>query len=195
MTPENAESDASGDAELTGTNTQAPEQNGAHAPDESHEQAPSEQGMVEADDLFVTRDPDTDELLPTRVTIPGFGDAKIRQLNYGKAEEFFGDAGAVADVGPAVIAEILREQVVEPDLEQFCREQYGDKIRRNTRGDTNGPPPFLNDYVVREEMKPFVPLSFLRAIMNESGLPTSGIRMNDDGSATINFDESAQGNR
>ena len=192
-----AESGASG-SHTTESDPTDPSTNGESAdvrPAPGAESAADDQGMIDADDLFVTRDPETDEVRPRRVQVAGYGDAKVRQLNYGDGEKYFGDSGAVADVGPGVIAEILREHVVDPELERHVKEKYGQKVRQNARGDTAGPPPYLNAFVVREEMKPFVPMVFLRTILAESGMPTTNVQMNEDGSATVQFDESAEGNR
>jgi len=144
--------------------------------------------LMDAADLFVPRDPETDEVLPTEVHIAGYGPAEIRQFNYGEGEKYFGDHGGVADAGPETVAEILRNHVVDPDLEQYAQDTYGEKLREQNRGGA-GPPPYLNGHVVREEMEPFAPMALLRAILNESGMPTNSVRVDDDGTATVEFDD------
>lgn len=170
----------------------------ASSPDETVDPDPAlddaaGDAMMDAADLFVPRDPETDEVLPSEVHIPGFGPAEIQQFAYGEGEKYFGDHGQVANAGPEAVAEILRNHVVDPNLEQHAKANYGEKLKEQARGEAPDVPPYLNAYVVEHEMKPFAPMAFLRAILKESGMPTSNVRVDEDGSATVQFEDEGNG--
>lgn len=147
-----------------------------------------EHDATDPDEFFVTRDPETGEVRPVWTTAEGFGDVQVRPMNYGQAESYFGDAGQVANVGPSVVAQVLRSHVVEPDLNEYAKRQFGDEVRANSRGTSADPQTYMTETVVREHMTPFAPQALLMAIMRESGL-SADISVGDDGTAQIQFDD------
>jgi hypothetical protein len=124
-----------------------------------------------ADDFFVTRDEHGD--IQTSWASAGmYGDVEIKSMTYGHSERYFGDVGSVAQVGPDVIAKMLRNHVVTPDLNEYAREKFGETQ--------------LTGDVIRDEMKAAAPASLTTAVLRESGM-AADVQMNDDGSATIDF--------
>lgn len=141
----------------------------------------SDETTADAADLFVTRD-ENDEVQPTTVTIGSYGEVEVRPMTYGASERLFGDTGQVAQVGPDVIAEILRNHVVDPDLNAYAR--------RNDDWAENE----LSERIIAEEMQAFVPMSLLTEILKASGLSSVNVDMDQSGNAAIEFDsETAEG--
>lgn len=149
-------------------------------------------GRADPADAFVPRNADGD-VAEVETTVEGYGTAVIRPMVYGDIEEHLGDAGAVAQAGPDSVAAILRNHVVEPDFEAYAREEYGEWLREQSRGDGDGPPPYLCGAVVREQMSPWAPQAYLMAIMRESGMDVD-VMVGQTGEATIEFGEDAEGN-
>ena len=133
-----------------------------------------------AERFFVTRDA-TGRIRPTEVEVPGYGTVTIRMMVYGEAEAYFGDAGGAAMVGPSVIADILRNHVVDPDFDTFAA------------SNPEWPEDHLTPRIVSEEMQPFAPNALLQAILEQSGLDNVSVQTDESGNAAVEFD--AQGNR
>lgn len=144
-------------------------------------------GLKRADpsDAFVPRD-ETGEVSEVETTVEGYGTAVVKPMVYGQVEKYLGDAGSVASAGPATIATLMREHVLEPDFEAFAKENFREFAKKRARANDESVPPFFNEHVVAEQMSPFAPQAYLLAIMRESGMDVN-VMMGDDGSATIEF--------
>lgn len=126
---------------------------------------------ADVDRLTVKRD-EQGELLPVEEETPLFGVVRVKPMPYGAIEKHFGEAGDVADVDSDVIAMILDEYVVEPDL----------------AGASGGT---VTGEWVRENLKPLAPRDLLMAIMSASDVDAE-VMMDQSGGAEVRLDE---GNR
>lgn len=136
-------------------------------------------GMADAEDFFVKRDGD-DEVLPVRERAAGFGECVVKPMVYGEAESYFGDSGQVASASANEVADVLRNHVVEPDLDAYCKAQG---YRHS----------FLSAYTLREEMLPFGPAALLMAILRASGYQNAQVDMNNQGQARIDLGDGDAG--
>lgn len=130
-------------------------------------------------EFFVTRD-EKGNLNPVWQDAKEYGQIKVRPMTYGHVERYFGDAGGVAEAGPAVIAEVMRNHVIEPDFEAYARQTYGADYER--RGFDHA----LNESVVRDEMEPLAPMRVLTAVFRASGIDPD-VAVSEDGEATVDF--------
>lgn len=126
---------------------------------ESEEQHDNE--FASPDDFKVQRGSDGELLPQTEET--QLGVVRVIPMAYGDIEEYFGSA-SVADIGPAEIADILDDHVVDPDLSQ-------DAGGRMTA-----------EYV--ETMKPIAPRELLFAVLNASGIDAD-VEMDEAGGAEV----------
>jgi len=126
--------------------------------------------------FFVTRTEDG-EVRSVAVEAGGYGRVRIKPMVYGQAERYFGDVGNAARVGPDVVAEVLRNHVVDPDLSEYIADHAGIDGSR------------LTGRVVKNEMEPFGPAALLQSVLEESGLDNADVDMNQQGEADIDFDQ------
>lgn len=124
---------------------------------ENFELEESDDEYLSEDDLFIRRD-ENGELLPVEVDVDGLGKVKILPLSFGAAQRYFGGMENANSVSSGVIAKVLSEQILKPDLQLT-----GEDV---------------------ENMTPMAPQKLLMAVMDESGLPTE-VDVNDDGEATV----------
>lgn len=117
---------------------------------------PEQNSIVSKDDLFIERGGDG-ELLPVRVSPMGMEEEiEVRPVTYGKIKEFFSPDTDVADIDESVIAELLREHVVDPDLSDITEDD------------------------VANRMNPMVPQALLMGVLEASGL-SQNMSFNDEG--------------
>lgn len=169
---------------------------GPHAPPDDAEGIPPEQvepghedagesDRADPDEFFVPRD-ETGEVAEVETHVAGYGEVVVRPMVYGEVERYLGDAGAVAQAGPETIAEILRNHVVDPDLDEYARENFGEDVRAASRGEDTPANVYLTEAVVRDHMNPYAPQALLMAILRESGMDVN-VAVDEAGEATIEF--------
>lgn len=104
----------------------------------------------------IRRDSDG-EVLPETVFVGDYGQAKIRPMSVGKAEEIFGESGRVAGMDYDDIAELFRTHVVEPDFDQHVK-QSPELEAEELTGD-----------ILEEEFKAGLPTAMMSKIQEVSG--------------------------
>lgn len=151
---------------------------------------PEDDGTADPEDAFVPRD-ENGEVAEVRTVAQGMGAVTVRPMVYGQAERYFGDAGGVAQAGPAVVAEIIHEHVLDPDYDAYVRENEvmrSDAETDRREGDLPNEQ-WLTETVVKEHMTPFAPQALLMAVLRESGLDVKNLSVSEDGEATIEFED------
>lgn len=151
--------------------TTDPEQPPAQ-PDSTDPATDGSDEFASVEELTVKRD-ETGELLPVVEETPKYGLVKVIPMPYGAIEDKFGDTGDVADVQAPVIAELLDDHVVEPDLSAAAGGQ-------------------VTAAFVREELKPLVPRDFIMAILSASDVEAD-VMVDDAGNAQVALED--EGNR
>lgn len=131
-------------------------------------------------DLTVQRNSRGD-LVPNTGTLDDLTDdegepleAEVKPLVYGDTTEYFDD-DEVENLGAGVVAELLDEKLVEPDLteSEHCPDDH------------------VSEEFVRENLPPLVPRSFLMCLFEESGMADEidNVEVDDDGSAEIEYSD------
>ena len=146
---------------------------------DDYEPVPEDEEVEFADgeDFFVTRD-EEGELQTTMVESEHLDrPVEVRPMVYGEAERYFGSAGGVSQIDSGVIANVLRNHVVTPDLDAIAaaREEW--------------PEDEFSARHVEEEMFPLVPAGLIMAVMKASGFSDIGVDMDDEGSATVTYEQ------
>lgn len=118
-------------------------------------------------DLKVSRN-ERGELLPVEQESEMFGTLKVIQMPYGEIQEKFGDAGDVAQAEASVVAEVIDNHLVEPDLS----------------ADAGGT---VTDEYVEDELLPLVPREVLLAVLKASGVDAD-VAVDEGGSATVDLE-------
>lgn len=150
---------------------------GSEAVETDPEPAPAldtQSQMEAAEKFFVKRDEDGD-LLPVTAQAGGYGEVTILPMVYGQAERYFGDVGQAAMVGPDVVAEVLRNHVIDPDLNAYVA---ADPHMAETE---------LTGRIIAEEMEPFGPAALLQVILKQSGLENADVDVDAGGTATVDL--------
>lgn len=137
-------------------------------------QTESEYASVE--ELTVKRDSDG-ELLAVEEDTPMFGTVLVKPMPYGEIEAKFGDTGDVANVNSDVVADLIADHVVEPDMAGHARD--------------NGYAGVSGSYV-REELKPLAPRDLILAVLSASDVEAD-VMMDDGGNAQVALED--EGNR
>lgn len=140
--------------------------------DTPQQQRQTDTEYASVDELTVRRD-EAGELLPVDKETPMFGVVQVKPMAYGAVERHFGDAGEVAQVESEVIAQVLGEHIVKPDLNDAA----GGKLTASW---------------VRENLKPMAPRDLLMAILDASDVDAD-VAVDDQGNAEVALDD--QGNR
>lgn len=152
--------------------------------------APQDDGTASPEDAFVPRDEDG-QVAEVRTVAQGLGAVTVRPMVYGQAERYFGDAGGVAQAGPEAVAEVIHEHVLDPDYDAYVRES--DAMRKDAEKDRRagdyGSDQWLTESVVKDHMTPFAPQALLMAVLNESGMGVQSLTVNEQGEATIEFED------
>lgn len=136
----------------------------------------NETNYASVEELTVKRD-EEGELLPVEEETPMFGTVVVKPMPYGAIEEKFGDTGDVASVDSDVIADLISDNVIEPDLHKHAQaEGYSG----------------VTGAYVREELKPLAPRDLILAVLSASDVEAD-VMMEDNGGAQVALED--EGNR
>lgn len=169
----------------------APPEDAGIPPEEVEPTPPSEEpdsGRADPDAFFVPRD-ETGAIAHVETTAEGYGTVVVQPMVYGEVEKYLGDAGAVAQADAETVSTILRNHIVEPDLDEYAKANFRDEVEAARRGQ-DGPAPgvwFTAD-LIRDHMNPYAPQALLMAVLRESGMDVN-VGVDQSGEATIEFDD------
>lgn len=146
----------------------------SHNDTQSDPAAQDDAQYASPEELEVTRD-ESGEVLGQDEHSDLLGTLRVKPMPYGAIEDKFGDMGNVSNVGPGVLAGVMRERLVKPDLPSDDSEY--DEI-------TEG--------YIRDDALPLVPREVIMAVFAASGVEAD-VQVDGDGNAQVELDES--GNR